>query len=318
MGARLVALKPLPGRGSNRRRLLFQLFRDHYPRLVRYCSACLHDLEAGRDVAHNVLIKAVRHLPDATEDPWPWLCRVARNECIDELRKPRAVPLETISDEEAPETPEEYVMSRLELKGLHTAIDDLPQRHQQLLHLAYWEEMSYEQISGHLGLSVASVRDRLYYARRLLKSNLRRMGAQFIVLPLARLREWASPILSLLTPETLMALLVIPIAVSALTTTGSPSSVPAGSPVRTAGAELSSTASPQPHPIQAAPARVPAPGPHQQAAGRNLSPALEVKEGGDGESPGSARISIGPITINCSPSGTSPVMSIVCALAPHS
>lgn len=150
------------------------------------------------------------------------------------------------------------------------------------------------------------------------KTSLRRR-AQLIVLPLARLREWAGQVLSPLTPERIMALLVIPIAAGALTAgeyppssteTTTAAAAKVSQPLRVA-AEIS-TASLHPQADKMPPTL------RHQGTQRNLSPVVELKGDSTKERPVPAGASVGPVGIDCTPSETGPVMSILCALAPRS
>jgi RNA polymerase sigma-70 factor (ECF subfamily) len=57
---------------------------------------------------------------------------------------------------------------------VHRGLDALSAEHREVLVLSFFEEMSYEEIARVTGSTLGTVRSRIHYAKRALKSALER------------------------------------------------------------------------------------------------------------------------------------------------
>src|SRR5690242_14997307 len=71
------------------------LVRRHQGPLYNFCLRMLGQTEDAADVAQETFVQLYSHLGrlDEHEPLTPWLFRVARNRCIDVIRRRRTVPL---------------------------------------------------------------------------------------------------------------------------------------------------------------------------------------------------------------------------------
>src|SRR6267142_5719414 len=76
------------------------LVRRHQGPLFNFCLRMLGQADDAADVAQETFVQLYSHLARLNErEPLaPWLFRVARNRCIDIIRRRRTVPLQTIDD----------------------------------------------------------------------------------------------------------------------------------------------------------------------------------------------------------------------------
>ena len=100
-----------------------------------------------------------------------WVSRIAMNLAVSELRRRRetsALPLGAAGGEEP------WVHAqRVELRErLAAAVDRLPPAMRQAFDLRYREELTSSEISARLDLPAATVRTRLFHARRRLREEL--------------------------------------------------------------------------------------------------------------------------------------------------
>jgi RNA polymerase sigma-70 factor (ECF subfamily) len=63
-------------------------------------------------------------------------------------------------------------MAALTIQALTTLSPD----HREILHMAFYEELSYPEIAELLGIPVNTVKTRVYYAKQQLKKNLQHQG----------------------------------------------------------------------------------------------------------------------------------------------
>jgi RNA polymerase sigma-70 factor (ECF subfamily) len=73
------------------------------------------------------------------------------------------------------ETPESILLQRSDWNLLQQALEQLPVASREVLLLCEVEEMSYQEISGLLGIPMGTVMSRLSRARGALRETVRRM-----------------------------------------------------------------------------------------------------------------------------------------------
>ena len=170
------------------------LVRRYHRPLVSYIHGFLKDSEQDYDVLQHVFLKLYVSLPMLLTNVSlkPWLFQVARNRCVDELRKRRRQaeipfstlawkyreeelsPLESIPDSEP--LPEE-VAERIELHCLlQQAIFSLPPTFRSIVHLRCFRQLSFSEIGQMLKMPESTVKT--YFYRSLL--SLRRALASSV------------------------------------------------------------------------------------------------------------------------------------------
>jgi len=118
------------------------------------------------------------------EQPFlPWFHRILRNACISFLRKRGRVKTRSLSsavDDDGADweiasddaRPDEEVQAADTGSRVRAALDTLPVKHREIISLRHFEELSYQDISAHLGIPEGTVMSRLYHARRRLAEGL--------------------------------------------------------------------------------------------------------------------------------------------------
>src|SRR3954451_1003599 len=148
----------------------FETIVDRYQgRLLGFCRQMLGSTEDAEDVLQEVFVNAYRAmLADEREiNLRPWLYRIARNRCLNHLRKPTADAQESmdmVPEVEAASTAEK-VHNREEFRQLLTDVGKLPETQRSALLLREMDAMSYEEIAQAMETSVPSVKSLLVRAR---------------------------------------------------------------------------------------------------------------------------------------------------------
>jgi RNA polymerase sigma factor (sigma-70 family) len=148
----------------------FETIVDRYQgRLLGFCRQMLGSTEDAEDVLQEVFVNAYRAmLADEREiNLRPWLYRIARNRCLNHLRKPTADSQESmdmVPMVEAGSTAEK-VHNREEFRQLLTDVSKLPETQRSALLLREMDAMSYEEIASAMDTSVPSVKSLLVRAR---------------------------------------------------------------------------------------------------------------------------------------------------------
>ncbi len=156
------------------------------------CVRLLRDAEESRDAAQEAFARAYAALDtyDPTQPFAPWVLRIARNHCLDLLRRRlpegQRVQLDADPDEGAPrELPDpaaprgDDVIERRELAGaLERAVSALPPNYREVVHLFHVEHLSYKEIASTLDVPIGTVMTWLHRARSKLKDALVAAGTE--------------------------------------------------------------------------------------------------------------------------------------------
>ncbi len=166
---------------------------DHeaFSRLVDTYKAAVYNLAyrmlrsapEAEDAAQEIFLRAYTKLAtyDRQRKFSTWLLSIASNYCIDVLRRRRtaAVDLDEVAfslPSDAP-GPERSVIEREQRMAVARAIGHLPDTYRLVTVLRYYHDLSYEEIEKITGLSEATVKTRLFRARRQLEDLLEAEGA---------------------------------------------------------------------------------------------------------------------------------------------
>jgi RNA polymerase sigma factor (sigma-70 family) len=148
----------------------FETIVDRYQgRLLGFCRQMLGSTEDAEDVLQEVFVNAYRAmLADEREiNLRPWLYRIARNRCLNYLRKPKADAQESmdmVPEVEAASTAEK-VHNREEFRQILSDVNKLPETQRAALLLREMDALSYEEIAAAMDTTVPSVKSLLVRAR---------------------------------------------------------------------------------------------------------------------------------------------------------
>ncbi|MGN6816630.1 MAG: RNA polymerase sigma factor [Solirubrobacterales bacterium] len=148
----------------------FETIVDRYQgRLLGFCRQMLGSTEDAEDVLQEVFVNAYKAmLGDEREiNLRPWLYRIARNRCLNYLRKPKADAQESmdmVPEVDAASTAER-VHNREEFRQILSDVNKLPETQRAALLLREMDALSYEEIAAAMDTTVPSVKSLLVRAR---------------------------------------------------------------------------------------------------------------------------------------------------------
>ena len=176
--------------------------RDAFARLVDLhqrtvfglCVRLLADREEARDAAQETFVRAWGAIGsyDPANPFAPWLLRIARNHCIDVLRRrlPAARRLELDAGSagerggalELPDTAspaaDEQLVGAQQASAVAGAVAALPPNYREVVHLFHVEHMSYKDIAATLEVPIGTVMTWLHRARAKLRERMREQEEQ--------------------------------------------------------------------------------------------------------------------------------------------
>jgi RNA polymerase sigma factor (sigma-70 family) len=170
------------------------LVRRYHVPVFHFIRRYIPDYDQAWDVFQRVLLKlstSLSTLCTGGEQLGPWLFCVARNCCIDELRRKRMVRFSELrweAEEDVEElsllaslvdpdpSPEEMVEHQEVQRALREAIDGLPARLRPVVLLRYTDQLSFSEIGHRLKMPASTVKAYFYRARPLLRATLTAQG----------------------------------------------------------------------------------------------------------------------------------------------
>ncbi|MGD9701513.1 MAG: RNA polymerase sigma factor [Acidimicrobiia bacterium] len=159
------------------REALDQLLRRHHARIAAVCRRMTGNAADGADATQEALIAIVRglHKFDGRSSFGTWAYRVAVNASLDELRRRRRRPTDSLDDvdrhrpEPSIRSPEDPVVDRL---ALGEAAAALPEEYRVAVILRDIGDLDYSEIAEVLGVAIGTVKSRIARGRSILARQL--------------------------------------------------------------------------------------------------------------------------------------------------
>jgi RNA polymerase sigma-70 factor (ECF subfamily) len=157
--------------------------------LFNFICRTLRDETESEDLAQNVFLQVYksRQRYEPTAKFSTWLFTIARNLCLNEIRRRSRHPAESIEEnhgenEDQPQRqyedkkihlPTDQVLHR-ELAGkIEEAINELPEMQRTAILLCRQDDLSYEQIADILSCSLSATKSLIHRGRETLKDKLK-------------------------------------------------------------------------------------------------------------------------------------------------
>jgi len=168
-----------------------RLVETHHRAVFALCYRMLRNRDEAADAAQETFVRAYAALGsfDADQPFAPWVLRIARNHCLDALRRrvPAGRRLELDAPRQEGERPtelaDERVMNadeRLEQaelsRSLDAAVASLPEKYRTVISLFHHQHLSYQQIALVMEVPLGTVMTWLYRARAQLRAKLTEAG----------------------------------------------------------------------------------------------------------------------------------------------
>jgi RNA polymerase sigma-70 factor (ECF subfamily) len=167
-----------------------KVYEDNYKIVLSFVAQRLNNFELAEEITNDVFIKLSKCLDSFDETKASirtWVMTFAKNAVIDEYRRRK---LETISlnkdidnaDSKSTsladrlkcdsQTPMEVLNSKEKLQAIDNAIDGLSKTDFEIAYYFFKEELSYQEISKVMNISLGTVKGKISRARKALQSKL--------------------------------------------------------------------------------------------------------------------------------------------------
>src|SRR5579871_4356449 len=167
------------------------------PGIGRFVRRLIGDGQEAEDVVQDTMMALYLNLSriEPVEKLRPYVFRIARNRCYDILRRSRHEEISIDEDEDDPfrvrvsfeiaderATPPEEVAHWLLLQiEVTDAMDSLPELQRQTLVLYADESLTYAEIAEVMGVSIGTIKSRLFHAKRNLRARLKQETLEAIL-----------------------------------------------------------------------------------------------------------------------------------------
>jgi RNA polymerase sigma factor (sigma-70 family) len=178
----------LVSRSLNKDDRAFESLVQRYgPTIFKFIYRYFGEYDQSCDIMQQVFLQLYISLPrlDTKRPLKNWLYQVARNRCLDELRKKRPILLSDLENEENEEekwmiddirdprpSPEE-IAEQHELQAyVLNAIEQLPPNFRSVVYLRYTSQLSFAEIGRKLGIPETTAKTHFHRARQYLRTYL--------------------------------------------------------------------------------------------------------------------------------------------------
>lgn len=157
------------------------LFMRHHARVYRFVARQTGSETMADDIANEVFLELWRQASkfEGRSEVSTWLLGIARFKALSHLRKRTEEALDEdyaggIAD--TADTPDVAAMKGDKAAALRRMVDALPEEHRTVVDLAYYHGHSVTEIGEILSIPVATVKTRMFYARKKLGEALKTSG----------------------------------------------------------------------------------------------------------------------------------------------
>jgi RNA polymerase sigma-70 factor (ECF subfamily) len=174
----------LIGRIANGDRLAMQvLFARHHVRVYRFVLRLVRDEAAAEDLISEVFLDVWRQAGrfEGRAQVSTWLLAIARFKALSALRrKPEQELDEDTAEaiEDTSDTPDVTLEKKQTSEVIKQCLTSLSAEHREIIDLVYYHEKSVEEVAEIVGIPEATVKTRMFYARKKLAELLKAQGIE--------------------------------------------------------------------------------------------------------------------------------------------
>jgi RNA polymerase sigma-70 factor, ECF subfamily len=157
------------------------LFARHHVRMYRFVLRLVRNEATAEDLISEVFLDVWRQAGkfEGRSAVSTWMLSIARFKALSALRRRPEAELdeetaERIEDEA--DDPETALAKKDKGALLRQALSSLSNEHREIIDLVYYHEKSVEEVAGIVGIPAATVKTRMFYARKKLSELLKEQG----------------------------------------------------------------------------------------------------------------------------------------------
>lgn len=171
---------------DGRQSVFTELVRRYQNDLFRFCLHYMKDVERAKDLAQETFVRVytARQRFDASRRFRPWVLCIARNLCLNELKRKKAIPMESLEDYaatlrnpgsealcSAQDSPDQSLAAAERRDLLFQALGGLDPESREIVVLRFFERMPARDIAEIVDSSEGAVRTKLHRVLRSLRDK---------------------------------------------------------------------------------------------------------------------------------------------------
>lgn len=145
--------------------------------ILRFCFHYVREADTAKDLAQETFLRVytARDRFDETRKFRPWLLCIARNLCLNDLKRKKAFPMEALDQYASKardghgeimrsciESPDVQLMAEERRQTLMNVLAELNAEHRELIILRFFHRLSAKEIAAVLGTTEGAVRTKLH------------------------------------------------------------------------------------------------------------------------------------------------------------
>jgi len=165
---------------------LTELVERYQNDVFRFCLHYVRHIEVAKELAQETFLRvyAARSRFDTARLLKPWMLCIARNLCLNELKRVKIAPMDSLEQlaasgsqgqrsamSEGTAIPSDELMARERRAALMRALDHLPVDARELVTMRFFEHMPAREIAAVVDSTEGAVRTRLYRVLRELREQ---------------------------------------------------------------------------------------------------------------------------------------------------
>lgn len=161
---------------------LERLFSRNQTRVFRYLVRVVRNQAVAEELLNEVFLGVWQGAGgyEGRSEPTTWMLSIAHNKAVSALRKKREVSgafdEASAELEDADDSPEVTAQKSDKSAHIRAAMSGLSAEHREILDLVYYQEQSVSEAAEVLGIPEATVKTRMFYARKKLSDLLKARG----------------------------------------------------------------------------------------------------------------------------------------------
>ncbi|QZN99415.1 sigma-70 family RNA polymerase sigma factor [Chenggangzhangella methanolivorans] len=159
------------------------LYGRHSTRVLRFLIRLVRDQSRAEDLMSDAFFDVWRQASrfEGRSSVSTWILSIARFKALSSMRRPGERELESeIAEavEDEADTPEVVAQKASKAEALRRCLGQLSAEHREVVDLVYYHERSVEEASQILGVPAATVKTRMFYARKRLAELMAAAGLE--------------------------------------------------------------------------------------------------------------------------------------------
>ena len=173
----------LEGIAAGEKAAMHVLYARHNVRVYRFILRIIADASIAEDLVSQVFLDVWRTAGqfEGRSQVSTWLLAIARFKALTALRNRKHEDVdqdEVLAIPDTAENPEACMNRSQTCASLRKAVEQLSPAHREIIDLIYYHEKSVEEVGQIVGIPQATVKTRMFYARKHLAELLKQAGIE--------------------------------------------------------------------------------------------------------------------------------------------